>query len=444
MSRASPTGIKVIVIGAGFGGLAAAIECIRQGHEVEIFEQAPEFLPLGDLIVLTPNGTRIVSTWDDVLPKIMHQCLWVDAMEIHRASGELLHKQEWQNSYQGAPFCMGQRSFYQKTLVDFAESLGIKIHLNTRVEEHFETEHKAGIIVDGVRHEADVLIGADGIRSRCRTFVTGQTDDPQGSGYAVFRAWFPLDQVKDPIIDEWKDSGKDEYHLFIGEDLHAFILTCPTLNMAVYAFTHKDTFDAKESYTQIDHVLQASEGWDPRFRAFVKATPEGRLVDWKLLWRDPFRPWVSKGGRVIIAGDAAHPFLPTSGNGAVQAIEDGASIAYVLRRGGRENIPLALRVHEALRYERVTLSQRIGFETRHRFHKTKWEKLAEDPSAVNMPQPAWQYSHDPVQYAAEKLDEAVADVLEGKPLQSTNVAPGHVHKDWTVAELMALGSETID
>jgi len=93
------------------------------------------------------------------------------------------------------------------------------------------------------------------------------------------------------------------------------------------------------------------------------------------------------------------------------------------------------------RYERVTLCQRIGFETRHRFHKTDWDTIAKDPKSVSMPQPPWQYGHDPEAYCAERWDDAVAHVLEGKPLQATNVAPGHVHKEWTVAELMALGEQ---
>jgi 2-polyprenyl-6-methoxyphenol hydroxylase-like FAD-dependent oxidoreductase len=85
-------------------------------------------------------------------------------------------------------------------------------------------------------------------------------------------------------------------------------------------------------------------------KAIVSVTPKNRLIDWKLLWRDPIRKWVSEGGRVAISGDAAHPFLPSSGNGASQAIEDSVTIATALRLAGRENVKLALRAYETLRY----------------------------------------------------------------------------------------------
>ncbi|KAL3474762.1 hypothetical protein BJX99DRAFT_247969 [Aspergillus californicus] len=415
MARGPSTGIKVIVIGGGFAGLGTAIECIRQGHEVEIFEQAKEFTALGDLIVLTPNGTRIVSRWDDCMLQIMKRCLWVDQMNILNTSGELLHAQPWVLQHDGYPFAMGQRSGYQEVLVRFTESLG------------------AGIVVDGVTHHADVVIGADGIHSRCRVHVTGSEEKVQGSGYAVFRAWFNLDE--------------DSYDLWIGQDIHAFILTCPALNMVVYAVTHKDEFNAVESYShpgRVEDVLRSCEDWDPRFRAVVKATPANRLVDWKLLWRDPVKNWVSKGSRIAIIGDAAHPFLPTFGNGAVQALEDAATVAVLLRLAGKSNVATALRAYETLRYERVTLCQRIGFETRHRLHKTNSAKVAEDPNWMNIPQPLWQYDHDAEAYAVERWEEVVAylgDQNENKTFRSTNIAPGHVHTNWTVEQLMELGEK---
>ncbi|KAL4936876.1 hypothetical protein BDV06DRAFT_227491, partial [Aspergillus oleicola] len=261
MTPKSPTGIKVIVIGAGFAGLGMAIECIRQGHEVEVFEQARQFTTLGDLIVLTPNGSRIVSRWDDCLPRLMNHCLWVDRMNILDRYGKQLHVQPWVREHDGFPFTMGQRSAYQEIFVGYAESLGIPVHMNSRVEQHFENETGAGIVVNGVTYHADVVIGTDGIHSRCRVHVTGREEEAQGSGYAVFRAWFNLDEVTDPLINELRrGESEDSYDLWIGDDVHAFILTCPALNMVVYAFTHADTFNAKESYShpgRIDDVLQS-------------------------------------------------------------------------------------------------------------------------------------------------------------------------------------------
>lgn len=92
----------------------------------------------------------------------------------------------------------------------------------------------------------------------------------------------------------------------------------------------------------------------------MEQTPEDKLIDWKLLWRDPIRKWQSPKGRIVIAGDAAHPHLPTSGSGAAQAIEDAATVAAVLDVLGKDKTPLAFAVFEKLRYARICLLLRMG------------------------------------------------------------------------------------
>lgn len=78
------------------------------------------------------------------------------------------------------------------------------------------------------------------------------------------------------------------------------------------------------------------------------------------MYRDPLPTWVSPQGRIALLGDAAHPFLPTSIQGASQSMEDGATIAQVLRLAGKDNIPLALRTYQDIRYDRVRETQLIG------------------------------------------------------------------------------------
>lgn len=72
-------------------------------------------------------------------------------------------------------------------------------------------------------------------------------------------------------------------------------------------------------------------------------------MDWKLVYRDPLPRWISDHGRIALAGDSAHPFLPTSAQGATQAMEDGVTIAYCLKAAGKNNIPAALRSFQDIR-----------------------------------------------------------------------------------------------
>ena len=67
------------------------------------------------------------------------------------------------------------------------------------------------------------------------------------------------------------------------------------------------------------------------------------------LSRDPLPTWVSKKGRIVLAGDSAHPFLPTSAQGATQSMEDGVTLAICLKRAGKVSVPDATRTYEAIR-----------------------------------------------------------------------------------------------
>ena len=73
------------------------------------------------------------------------------------------------------------------------------------------------------------------------------------------------------------------------------------------------------------------------------------MLEWKLMWRNPQPKSVSPLGRIVQIGDAAHPFLPTSANGASMAMEDGYSLAACLQLGGRDNVTQATKVHQKLR-----------------------------------------------------------------------------------------------
>jgi 2-polyprenyl-6-methoxyphenol hydroxylase-like FAD-dependent oxidoreductase len=114
----------------------------------------------------------------------------------------------------------------------------------------------------------------------------------------------------------------------------------------------KDTYDIAESWAfpgKVADALKVIEGWDQRPRDIIAMTPEAQLIDYKLLWRDPLPKWVSKHGRMMLVGDSAHPFLPTSGQGAGQAIEDAATVAICLELAGKDKVPLGLRTSEKLR-----------------------------------------------------------------------------------------------
>ncbi|KAJ5896712.1 uncharacterized protein N7473_006111 [Penicillium subrubescens] len=413
-STAKPTGIKVLIVGAGFGGLTAAIECHRQGHTVEVYESFPELKSLGDIISFGPNAGRIYRRWSNgaIADRLKPLSINLEnhGFKIHKWTGELVHTQRTPPADPEAPVFNGHRGELHTVVFNYAkDELGIPIHLGQRVSKYFEDENEAGIILDnGERITADVVIGADGVRSKARELVLGYYDKPKSSGYAVFRAWFPnTDMINDPRTKHFCENG-DTFNGWIGPDVHFLFSTIKNGQDCCWVLTHKDEADIEESWSfpgKLEDVFKVIQGWDPICKAIVEKTPE--VVDWKLVYRDPLPRWVSDHGRIALLGDSAHPFLPTSAQGATQAMEDGVVLAVCLKRGGKANIPNAVRAYQEIRYDRVKAVQKTGETTRDMWHKADWDKVAKDPESIQMPREDWVFKFDAEKNAEETFDEVV-------------------------------------
>jgi 2-polyprenyl-6-methoxyphenol hydroxylase-like FAD-dependent oxidoreductase len=159
----SDSGIKVIVVGAGFGGLAAAIECHRQGHHVEIYESFPEHKVLGDMITLGANASRIVFRWDN--GQLVRQLakLSINVREygfrIHKYdTGEVVFVQRHspmgkdkappsKDAPPKLPPIGGHRGELHAAIYKYArDQLKIPIHLGNNITEYEEDDNGAAIV----------------------------------------------------------------------------------------------------------------------------------------------------------------------------------------------------------------------------------------------------------------------------------------------------------
>jgi 2-polyprenyl-6-methoxyphenol hydroxylase-like FAD-dependent oxidoreductase len=137
----------------------------------------------------------------------------------------------------------------------------------------------------------------------------------------------------------------------------------------------------------------------------IKNTPS--CLDWKLVYRDPLPTWISEHARIALIGDSAHPFLPTSVQGASQAIEDGVTVATVLKLcGSKEEIPTAMLAYENIRYDHVCQAQETGKSIREMWHKADLYAQEFDPESIKMPFRPWIFEND-----AEKVAIAKVSVL---------------------------------
>jgi len=401
------TGIKIIVVGAGYAGLACAIECTRKGHDVVILERVQKLKVLGDILSLGPNAGRILARWG------LHERIWAvcghhPCMNLHNYLGELVRVQKFEQPMFGAYSYNGHRAEIHRVLYEHAEELGIPIRMGEEVVEYMEDGKRgvSGVVLrSGERLEADMIVAADGVRSFARKFVLDYQDKPRPSGYAVYRAWFDAVEHgvdKDPLTRHMVANG-DVLYGWIGQDVH--LLTTSNLGgkSISWVITHKDDTELLDTSSlpgRIEDVLKIVEGWDPRCAAILSKAPE--CVDWKLTVHDPLPTWVSKAGRIILIGDAAHPFLPTSIQGASQAIEDGVTLAVVLQLAGKDNVPVSLQAWEKIRYQRVRDAQLMGESTRDKWHQAKPEDKGEQ---LDLPRPEWLFAFDAEAHAYEVFDE---------------------------------------
>ncbi|KAH7885692.1 monooxygenase [Phlebopus sp. FC_14] len=401
------TNIRVLIVGAGYAGLGCAIECKRKGHDVVVLERMPEFKMLGEflcsfvVISLGVNAGRIIARWG------LHDELWnicghAPELRLHNYAGELIRQQPFPSPLFGAYSYNGHRAHIHDVLLRHALSIGVEVRMGKDVVGYWEEETgegagsggKAGVVLQGgERVVGDVVVAADGVKSRGREYVLGYHAEPRSSGYAVYRAWFDAEEQgvdKDPLTDYLVKNG-DVLYGWIGKDVHMLASSRAKKDIS-WVITHKDTtyVDGRWSLPgKIEDVLAIVKDWHPRCAAIISKAPS--CVDWKLLVHDPLPTWVSKKGRVVLVGDAAHPFLPTSIQGASQAIEDGVTIAVCLLRAGKSRIPLGTRTWESIRYDRVREAQLMGESTRDKWHRVQ---IGDKGPSFDLPMPEWLLNFD--------------------------------------------------
>jgi len=185
----------------------------------------------------------------------------------------------------------------------------------------------------------------------------------------------------------------------------------------------QDEADIKESWQAHAPLSDAQnylQGWDPVVQKILNATPSP-LIDWKLVYRDALPHWTSPKSRIAIIGDAAHPFLPTSIQGASQAMEDGVTISVCLKISGKGRVQEAVATFEALRYERVKAAQKTGEKTRDMWHNANWEKVKMDPESIKLERPAWLLNFDTEKYAEENYAATAALIKDRNAAREYNL-----------------------
>lgn len=197
----------------------------------------------------------------------------------------------------------------------------------------------------------------------------------------------------------------------------------------------QDCYGARETWNgggqaKIDDALATISQWPGRHRieTVIRHTKPNKLVNHPLIYRPPLRTWISEGGRIILIGDAAHPYYPVVGQGGSQGIEDGAVLAIALSLAGKERVSLALQVVEKIRYPRATVIQ-LGSST---FQATvlrpDWEEEASKQDGFRFPNPDWIFSHDCQNYTYREFESVIQAIRDGREYVPTNIPIDGVYR----------------
>ncbi|KAI1616482.1 hypothetical protein EDD37DRAFT_618243 [Exophiala viscosa] len=359
------SGLKILVVGAGISGLSAAIGLRQQGHTVQVYEQSRFATEAGAAIHLAPNANGVLKRLG--IDAAASGANLMEKLTEYTATGELTREIDlkepnsiWQHDWLLAHRIHLHDALKRAATSTIEEGTPVKLNLSSSVVE-VDAESATITLKDGRVVKGDVVVGADGVHSLTRTRIPGGDAQVFPSGKSAFR--FLIDRqaaLDDPATKKFAEKA-GELIIWYGTDRR--IVMYPTsdnklLNFVCIHPENESGASGEDWNTEANKstLLKVYEGFDPDCVALIgKANPES-LKSWKLLDMPVIPTWVKS--RLVIMGDAAHPFLPHQGQGAGVAMEDAAALAVVLERDLRaEDVPERLKLWESIRYERANRIQ---------------------------------------------------------------------------------------
>ena len=354
--------LNIALIGAGIGGMAAAVALKRAGIPVTVFEQAPALGEVGAGLTITPNATRALAG----LGLESDMAALADATPhvgtLHWRTGERLGyiprgEAEYMRLY-GAITRHVHRADLHAVLVRAFAPTADSLRLGHQLIRVTQTADSVGVVfANGSEASFDLVVGCDGLKSVVRDQLF-PTQPPVFTGYVSWRGLARHSLIPHVNLDPHFASYAGENKMFGRYPVrHGTLINY--VGMAKRTDINEESWTAK---ADVAEVLAQFSGWHSDVVDIIKATPEDGCFRWALHSREPLDSWVS--GRVTLLGDAAHPTTPFLGMGAAMSIEDGVVLSRCIAACGDD---WADALH---RYQRARLERGNGV------HRDSWARGA--------------------------------------------------------------------
>jgi 2-polyprenyl-6-methoxyphenol hydroxylase-like FAD-dependent oxidoreductase len=313
---------ETVIIGAGIGGLSAAIALQQLGLKVKVFEKAAELKEMGAGIVLSANSINALEKLG-IADQVRQAGSPVKKAEIRTPDGQLLvnmpvHKQA---ERYGTYSYLIYRPDLQRILYEILEPntvvLGKKFK---RLEQ--ERENITSFFEDDELIKSGILIGADGVHSQVRQYIMEEST-LRYSGFTAVRGISNFEDARFPVelgggFEVWGKGKRFGFsHLGNGRVFWFAAINSP-----------QGTLVTAENKRHL--ALQSFKGWWGPIADVIDSTNEENIIVHEIFDRKPLKIWHK--GRVTLLGDAAHPMLPNLGQGGAQAMEDALILAQHLKR----------------------------------------------------------------------------------------------------------------
>ena len=385
---------KILIAGAGLGGLAAASFLMKEGHDVEVYEQAPQLEEVGAGIQISANamhalrhlGLEAAITKVGVRPGAYVFRLHDTGEEIQRFALSDEHER-----LHGAPYTQLHRADFHNILADRARAFNPDVVRLSRRATGF-TETADGVTLhfaDGSSATGDLLIGADGLKSVVRKQIVGEVPATY-TGDAAWRITVPIERLPPNFLEQVMS-------VFMGPGGHAviyYVRAGALLNFVGIVETDEVSDESWTVKMPWEKLKADYAGWHPVIQTVIDKADKDKCYRWSLHNRLPISNWST--ARATLLGDSAHATLPYLAQGAVMAIEDGAVLARALNL--ESDIAAALQLYQRNRIDRTSRIVLQSTENRRLFHLSSEAEIRAEFAKRDQGKErnTWLYSYNPL------------------------------------------------